>query len=156
MKEPAEIAIARELYRQVGTIGKTVAALKTKGYNIHASTVKRWKTEYNWEEYCTAYAERLQKYDNVVLDVEKEILLDLTSRFEKTKAALDTTPDNTQLLHAFINLTKEIMKIVEKKQVDHERIVDEVIRMFLDDPVAGKVLKSRREAILKMIKKESK
>jgi hypothetical protein len=154
MYEPKVKREARKVYRELGTPEKTAKEMQKRGYpSISRITIQRWAKEQDWDSWCLKMDKKESDFDSVVLDYDKEILLDLEEDREMLRGTLKEDVDNSQLWFAYQGNVSTILKIIEKKKVDRAAIIDEVIREFINDPVAGKVLLARKTHILKNLEK---
>ena len=145
---------ARDLYVQTRNMTRVHRELKRLDYVVSMSTLKRWKREGDWDEYAAKLDARLNAFNEVVLDFEKEILEDLIVLARSLKQKIkDSDKKDSQLIYSYLGVVKQIQDLKKIEQVDEEAIVDEVMRIFMADPIIGPVLQSRKAHVMKLLKK---
>jgi hypothetical protein len=145
---------ARDLYVQTRNMTRVHRELKRLDYVVSMSTLKRWKREGDWDGYAEKLDARLNAFNEVVLDFEKEILEDLIVLARDLKKKIkDSDKKDSQLIYSYLGVVKQIQDLKKIEQVDEEAIVDEVMRIFMADPIIGPVLQSRKTHVMKLLKK---
>lgn len=153
MFTPETIELARKLYVQTRSLERVWKELKRQGYNVSKNTLKRWKAEYKFKEACRVYDEKLKQYNDIALEIEKEILLELYELRQTLKDQIKQNPGDSQLIYSYLGVLKQIQELKRVEKVTEAAVVDKVIDLFLTDKVIGPVLQSRKAEVMRLLEK---
>ncbi len=152
MHEPEVIHRARTLYVQTRSLTKVEKALKAEGFSVALSSLKIWKKEYNFQEAADTYDAKLAKYDEIALEVEKEIIVELNELRESLREQILQEAD-PQLIYSYLGVVKQTLELRNKDKLSEQAIINKVIELFLADPIAGPAVQGRKENVAKLLGK---
>ncbi len=152
MHSPDTIKHARDIFVKTGTIDRTKRELKKEGFTISDATLNRWRKVFRWDEYREQKDGAEREAAKILLDYDISVQVELIEQKNVLTRFLKDNDADPNKIYAWLGIIKEIETHRAKEKIVYSKVVDEVIDEYLNDPVAGPVMRSRRDHVLKRLK----
>ncbi len=163
MYDTSDILRARSVFAEKRTIDRTHLFLKEERAKvgkkpISKNTLKYWRADYEWDKYLEELDKKAREYDEIKRNMEQNLLVELVQEKDELRKKIKDKPEDSQLRHNYTALVDRILKLsgMDTETGSIDEIYSEIMDAIMQDPVAGKVLASRKEIILKRLLKNGK
>jgi hypothetical protein len=154
-------ARARDTYIKTGNLSKTLKYLKTNGYVISYTTLRRWKNESEgeWDQAKSEYVKSLSELSVQVRDLHDQLLVELIEQKEKIRKRLERSSKDEKGLYSqaifaydkIINRIMILMKMRQNQDVGKERYITAWMDVLFEEEVIGPELVKRYDSLLKKV-----